>query len=342
LLIGRNGAGKSTVSFALEILQKIARGTNQVADLVKPKDFARGRSDSPMRFELEVELQGILFAYSVAFECPKGWKDLRVFEESLIVDGKAVYTREAAKVVLATTNESKEASFFIDWHLVALPVVQQSREESLSAFKEWLARSLILAPIPSRISGDSNEETLRPNRDAGNLAAWFSGLVAHAPSAYASIGDYLKPLMRDFKDIQNPSVGTDARSLMVQFLNDHGSLKLPFKELSDGEKCFIICGLVLAANEAYGPLLCIWDEPDNHLALSEVGHFTLALRKAFRGGGQFIATSHNPETIRSFSDETTMVLQRRSHLEPTTVRPLSELHLSGDLITLLISGDMDA
>ena len=84
----------------------------------------------------------------------------------------------------------------------------------------------------------------------------------------------------------------------------------------------MICALVLAANDAYGPVLCFWDEPDNYLALAEVGHFVLALRKAFQSGGQFIATSHNPEAIRRFSDENTLVLYRKSHLEPTIVRPL--------------------
>src|SRR2546427_2982048 len=44
----------------------------------------------------------------------------------------------------------------------------------------------------------------------------------------------------------------------------------------------MVCALVLAANDAYGPVFCFWDEPDNYLAPSEVGHFVLALRKAFR------------------------------------------------------------
>ena len=94
---------------------------------------------------------------------------------------------------------------------------------------------------------------------------------------------------------------------MVQFSNDQGSVTLPFEDLSDGEKCFMVCALVLAANDAYGPVFCFWDEPDNFLALSEVGHFVLALRKAFQAGGQFIATSHNSEAIRSFSDENTLL-----------------------------------
>ena len=89
------------------------------------------------------------------------------------------------------------------------------------------------------------------------------------------------------------------------------------------------------------PVLCFWDEPDNYLALSEVGHFVLALRKGFQSGGQFIATSHNPEAIPRFSEESTLLLSRKSHLEPTLVRPVSELQTNGDLVTALILGDLE-
>ena len=74
LLIGENGAGKTTVSFALEILQKIARQKNRVGDLVKPKDFTRGSTDVPMRFEIEVELSSKIYQYAIAFEFPEGFK----------------------------------------------------------------------------------------------------------------------------------------------------------------------------------------------------------------------------------------------------------------------------
>jgi ATPase subunit of ABC transporter with duplicated ATPase domains len=147
--------------------------------------------------------------------------------------------------------------------------------------------------------------------------------------------------MPDLNDIKKPVVGTDSRSLVVQFSNDQGSVSLPFEDLSDGEKCFMICAVVLAANHAYGPVLCFWDEPDNYLALSEVGHFVLALRKAFQFGGQFIATSHNSEAIRRFSDENTLVLYRTNHLDPTKVRPLNEMQFSGDLVGALIRGDVE-
>lgn len=342
LLIGKNGAGKSTVGFALEILQKIARGTSRVDELVKPKDLTRGRTDVPMRFEIQVKLGGLTYEYAVAFDFPLGFKELRVFEERLMVNGNPFFTRELAQVHLARTNSENEARFRLDWHLAALPIVQeQTVNDPLFIFKQWLARSLILRPIPSLIKGDSEQETLQPNTQGTDFGAWFSGLVANSPAAYAKIDHYLKQVMPDFNDIQNPVIGKDSRSLEVQFSNAMGNLKIPFVDLSDGEKCFMICAMVLAANVAYGPLVCFWDEPDNYLALSEVGHFIMALRKAFQSGGQFITTSHNPEAVRRFSEENTLVLYRKSHLEPTNVRPVSELRINGDLVSALIRGDFE-
>jgi len=81
----------------------------------------------------------------------------------------------------------------------------------------------------SLIRGDSEQPTLQPNPQVTDFAAWFSGLLASAPSAYSKIDEYLKLVMPDLKDIKNPVVGTDSRRLVVQFSNDQGSVSLPFK-----------------------------------------------------------------------------------------------------------------
>lgn len=342
LLIGKNGSGKTTVGLALRVLQKIARGTNRVSDLVSLKDLARGRTDVPMRFEIEVELNAKVYEYAIAFYCPKGFKELCVFEEKLTDGGQPVFTREVAQLHLARTYPEGEANLPMAPSLVALPIIQElSQNDPLFIFKRWLARMLILRPIPSLIAGDSTQETLEPNAQVTDFGAWFSGLLTYTPAAYAKIDEYLRHVMPDLKDIRNPVIGKDSRSLFVSFSNGQGSLSVPFEDLSDGEKCFMICALVLAANHAYGPLVCYWDEPDNYLAPSEVGHFVMALRKTFQSGGQFIATSHNLEAIRRFSDENTLHLSRKNHLEPTIVRPLKDLQVNGDLVGALIRDDFE-
>lgn len=347
LLIGKNGAGKSTLVDALEILQSIARGQNEVARLVQPKDFARGRSDVPIRFEIELLIEEKLYQYTLAltlkeFLPSKHFKKLCVFEEELSVEGNPIYSRTEAQIVLHDGPQNRESQFSLDRSLVALPIIQdQSETDPLFIFKTRLALAIVLSPIPKGMTGDAEGETMTPNRDGSNFSEWFTGLLSRYPAAYTSIEKYLKHVMPDLKDFLNEAVGKDAKSMKVRFSKQNADLSISFKDLSDGEKCFFLCAVVLAANEFYGPLLCFWDEPDHYLSLSEVGHFVAALRRSFVNKGQILVTSHNPEAIRKFSNENTLVLDRKSHLEPTSARFVSDLSIKGDLVDALIRGDIE-
>jgi predicted ATPase len=342
LLIGKNGTGKSTIATALEVFQSIGRGINRVGQLVKSKDFTRGRYDVPIRLEIEVLLEEKLYKYVLALELPEKFKELRVFEEQLLVAGNPIYSRKEAQVTIYSSSQNRESQFLVDWHLVALPVIQeQSETDPLHTFKNWLAHIIILAPIPSLMTGDSHGETLQPNRDGANIGEWFSGLLGRYPAAYRDVDKYLREVMPDFQDFLNELIGKEFKSLIVRFAENNATLNVNFQDLSDGEKCFFLCAVVLAANKFYGSVFCFWDEPDNYLSISEVGHFITSLRRSFKDSGQILVTSHNPEAIRKFSNENTFILDRKSHLEPTLIRLLSDIPVTGDLINSLICGDIE-
>lgn len=346
LLIGRNGSGKSTVAAVLSIFQKIGRGTSRIKSLVTPRDFTAGRTDVPMRIELTVALDGVIYQYDVALELPEGFKEIRVLEESLKVDGSATYERKQADVTLLSRGKSKaDAQFRVDWHQIALPLIQERTEKDpLHIFRTWLGQMVILAPQPDRMLGESSDETLQPVADASNFTNWLTGLLGQYPSAYATLENYLRDVLPDMREFRNEVVGSESKRLLVSFEHESKVLTLRFDDLSSGEKCFFLCATILAANRAYGPLFCFWDEPDNYLSLHEVGHFILALRRAFQSRGQILMTSHNEEAILKFSGDNTWVIDRKSHLEPSQVRALSQLRieqkLEGDLIHSLVSGEL--
>lgn len=346
LLIGRNGSGKSTLSAVLGIFQKIGRGTSRVASLVAVRDFTAGRTDIPMRIELTAQLEGKSFRFELALELPDGFKELRVLEESLTVDGSPVYQRQQADVTLTVRAKTKpEAQFRVDWHQVALPLIQERTDKDpLHLFRTWLGQMVILAPQPDRMTGESNDETLQPASDASNFANWLTGLLGQFPSAYSTLENHLRDVLPDMREFRNEVIGSESKRLLVSFENENKSLTLRFDDLSAGEKCFFLCATILAANRAYGPLFCFWDEPDNYLSLHEVGHFILALRRAFQSRGQIVMTSHNEEAILKFSGDNTWVIDRKSHLEPSQVRTLSQLRtdqkFDGDLIHSLVSGEL--
>ncbi|MBM3794264.1 MAG: hypothetical protein FJW31_09375 [Acidobacteria bacterium] len=160
-------------------------------------------SEQPARLEIEVELETRVFQYSIALEFPAGFKEMRVLDERLEVDGSTVYSRELAQVRLGRTK--RETEFRIDWHLAALPIIQeQSESDPLFIFQKWLSHMLILRPAPGLINGDSQAETLQPNIQVTDVGDWFSGVLALAPGAYTHLDNYLKQVMPDFKDINPP------------------------------------------------------------------------------------------------------------------------------------------
>ena len=296
-----------------------------------------------MRFELEVQLDSHLFNYTLALELPERFRELRVLEERLVMDEEVLFSRDHAQVTVRRgSTDRPEAQFSIDWHMVALPVIQDpAAAGALGSFRSWLAGMVLLSPIPKLMSGDAESGTLELDEGAANWADWLSGLLNRFPSAYATLSEHLKQVMPDLAEFRFEPTGKEAKSLLVRFKSEKGQHELPSAALSDGEKCFFLCAVLLAANQSYGPLFTFWDEPDNYLSLSEVSQFVMTLRRGFQQGGQILMTSHNAEAIRRFSDDSTWVMGRRSHLEPSVIRQLQELAPTSDLIQKLIDGDLD-
>ncbi|MBL8878028.1 MAG: AAA family ATPase [Phycisphaerales bacterium] len=338
LLIGKNGAGKSTVLHALQVLQSICRGPNRVRDVIRAKDFARFDKSQPMRFEIDAVLELGRFKYTVSFEWPTDFYEARIVEETLLKDGVSVFTRRQAQV-----QTVGGAEFRLDWHVFALPVINEKPpERSIQDVKAFFATMILLAPIPQMMEGFSEEPATELDRHGLNYASCLRAMLQRKPKAYGEFESFVRNVLPDFSSIENVDRGKEGGSqLIVTFdqQNPHQTLPLDFDVLSDGEKCFMLSAYIAAANAVRArtdpPVVCVWDEPDNHLSLSEVGHFIAAMRKMTNRGGQFIATTHHPETIRKFSDDNTFVLVRKSHLEPTVVKPLSAFSYTGDLIHAL-------
>lgn len=339
VLIGKNGAGKSTVLHALSVLQKIGRGPNRVKNVVSAGDFPRHRKDLPMRFEVDLNLSGTRFKYTVSFEWPPTFFEARISEESLTRDGTVVFTRNQGEVQLAGG-----ASFGLDWHVFAIPVLnERPPARSIQEVRTFFQGLVLLAPIPKLISGFSEGPLVELDLEAKNYASCLRALLQQKPKMYSEFDAFVKEVIPDFSSIENIDRGTEGGSQLVVTFEQpetRKTLTLDFDNLSDGEKCFFLSAYIIAANTVGPPVVCVWDEPDSHLSLSEVGQFIISLRKLVTRGGQFIATTHHPETIRKFSDENTFVLTRRSHLDPTVAKPLSAHNHSGDLIHALVRDEL--
>lgn len=340
LIIGKNGAGKSTLRHALGVFRSICRGRHRVRELIDRRDYTLNRTDIPMRFEIDLTVANKRFHYALTFEYPDHFHEARIGEEKLSVDGTLVFSRERGQVTLP-----KGVTFGLDWHLAALPIINDRPGEGpISQLKSFLASTILVCPAPERMSGFAEEESFELAENAGNFAAWLNGVTSRFPARYADIAHYLRLVIPDFVSFGFPPQPERGKQLIVTFEHEIKGLKrslpLPFSKLSDGEKCFFLSALIVAVNRSDSPVFCLWDEPDSHLSLPEISHFITELRRLSNQGGQFIATSHHPETIRSFSDENTIVFTRQSHLEPTVARPLTEFFYRGNLINALTRGEV--
>jgi hypothetical protein len=291
-----------------------------------------------MRFEIDVSLSGRRFKYAVSFDWPANSREARILDESLSVDGQDVFTRQQAQIHLAGGS-----SFGLDWHVFALPVItERPPERSIQDLKAFLASLVLVAPIPGKMTGFSDQPSVELEYDGVNYASCLRALLDKKPAAYSAFDAYVREVIPDFSSIENADRGKDGKQLMVTFKRskEADSLTVEFDALSDGEKCFFLSAYIVASNAASVPIVCMWDEPDNHLSLSEVGQFIMGLRKMAHRGGQFIATSHHPEVVRKFSDENTIVLTRKSHMDPALPKLLKDFSYSGDLIDALIRDEV--
>jgi hypothetical protein len=309
-----------------------------VDKLILPADFFLHDLSKPMRFEIVVVLSGKRYAYAISFDWPENFREARILEESLSVDGKSVFTRQQAQIQVGTGT-----SFRLDWHVFALPVIDEKPpERTIRDLTKFLGSLVLIAPVPGSMTGFSEQPSSELEEDASNFASCFRGLMESDYSLITPFTEYIQSIIPDFSTIKPEDRGKDGKQYMVTFkkADAQESLVVEFDALSDGQKCFLLSGYIVTSNAAGRPIVCMWDEPDNHLSISEVGQFVMGLRKMANRSGQFIASSHHPETIRKFSDETTIVLTRKSQVDPTLPKPLKEIGYHGDLIDALIRDEV--
>lgn len=339
LVLGKNGAGKSTLFRVLEVFKQIGDGESLAKSLVIKEDFNLSDVKQPIRLEIQVSIDGIKFHYKIVFEYPENFKSPKVKSEILLADGTAVITREDAQVSYLSSS-NKPLEFLVDWHIIALPIIQTKTEKDLvSVFKSWLSKMILLSPIPNYMVGESLGGVPKPNIYATDIGAWATDLFTQYPIVYNCISNYLKRLMPDFYQISNKKTSESSNKLVISFKKERDTLSLDFDKLSHGEKIFVLSAFIIAANEIGACSFCMWDEPDNYISLVEVEYFIADLRQSFQQYGQWIATTHNPETIRAFSSESTFLLSRSSHLEPARVMVLSDkLDNQDDVVEAIKAG----
>ena len=335
LCLGKNGAGKSSLVEVFHIFQKIGEGKSQLSDLIDKSCFNFIKNDLPMQLELEVELQNEQIKYLLLLDFPNDFNACRVIKEQLTVNDIHILDRENGEVSYKTKNNQEIADFFLDWHIFALPIFKPRKQEliSIQNFKNWLANIIVISPIPALMANYQNEQlALKPNYFSDNLNSWITKLFSEKPRSYQYIYEYLNLVFPDLEEIDNSE-----EQLSFKFKgNGEGNLKL--SQLSYGERIFVLWSAILASVKLGLISVCVWDEPENYISLLEIQFYFNTLKQNFDNKALFIATSHNPETIRMFPTDDIFILSRKNHFEPVRLQFISELGIKNDIVDLINAG----
>ena len=337
-LLGKNGSGKTTIFDVVEIFQQIGRGVTSLKDLINEKSFNHGNKHLPIEFELDVMIEKKNFSYKLSIEFPEGFMYPRIKNESLLVDGKAVFQRNGGQ-----TSFNDSSNFLLDWHHIGLPLISvKSDDEPLAIFRDWLKNIIILSPFPRHFSDLSKSESAIVSREGENIIDWARWLLSSNPSLYITIFDFLKFRMPDLKVFKFEVLGRDDKELKFTFEDNNRNFQVDFSQLSDGEKIFFLGATVIAAQMNNETTLCLWDEPDNFVGLKELNHFITAFRKSFESSAskaQLIMTSHNERVVNNFSDHNIFVVSRSSHLSPTRIEVLENISYGSQTIVDAFDND---
>ena len=174
-------------------------------------------------------------------------------DEGLSVDGNPIFTRHHSQIQL-----SGGAAFGLDWHIFALPVInERPGERAIQDIKTFFATMILIAPIPANMTGFSEEPSMELQPDAANYASCLRALLGQKPAAYSVFDSYVKTVIPDFSSIENVERGESGTQLIVKFeqQNPQRSLSVEFKALSDGEKCFFLSAYIIASNTVGSPVV---------------------------------------------------------------------------------------
>ena len=320
LLAGMNGSGKTAILEVLILLQSIGRGEAKIANLIKLDSITAWSSKNELTFKYNVKIDEHIYEYLLLLEKPIDFFQFRVAQESLSCDGKSIYERHLATVTIKGKNP-----FDIDWHSIALPLIStRDLNSPINKFESWLAEMFLLRPIPHLMEEEINHinnNFLSVN--CKNFTNFFMEQMTHDYSLFLDIKKYVKNYMPDFAALKTiPFDRFGQRRLNVSF--DGIKDDIAFSQLSDGEKIFILQGVILGLASRIKNMFVFWDEPDNYLARAEIQNFVRNLRSAFSKNGQIILTSHNEQAALAFSAESSILVQRKNHSSPSSVIPIPD------------------
>ena len=342
LLLGRNGAGKTSVLdvvFALRrLLGEGARITD--TDVFPTRTLTRWQQRNLQVFDIQAVLDADTFVYRLEVEHERATRRAKIHLEKLTGDGGPLFEFREGEVRLFRDNHSEGPTYGSDWSESALARVAPRRDNTrLTRFMEFMRNVMVCGLHPASFRTESTSEGPLLHRDAHNFADWYRHMLQERPDLVPGFTSRVREVIGDLNAIRLEKVGQDTRALMVVFDEGDERYALRFDEISDGQRALIVLYSLIHLAEGQGYTLFL-DEPDNYVALPEIQPWLMALSDACgEAVSQAVVCSHHPELIDYLGGESGLLLQREKSGVVTAGKPeVAELDSGLKLSELIARG----
>lgn len=322
LLIGSNGAGKSTFTDVLHRVVGLAVFGNTVDDEFPQSTRTRWDSRPTQRIEFDVSVKDGVYYYAVEILHDLARETVTLQREVVKYDSRTVFLYEDGTVQLHNNKGKPGAEFAFRGARSFLPQLEARPENTLlTAFLDFLRRVWLLKLNPTRIAPESRGESESLDTDGFNFASWYRHLSLERQEDLPKLFERLSEMLPGFRTLKTVSTGRGGkRELVAVFsFSDSGSkYEIDFDDLSDGERATIILYCLLMDAEGK-PRTLLLDEPENFVGLQLIHPWLVDLADAMRDEGQLFLISHHPEVIDYLAADHPLLFERPGG-GPTIVR----------------------
>jgi len=313
LLVGYNGAGKSSILDLLSSIQDLVVWNKEVTEAFPADTVARFTSSTDQRFEIDIESDAGMYRYALVVTHDLEREEAVIASEEVTLDGKPLYRFANKEVQLYRDDHTPDRS----------PFAFSPRRSFLASLEPkpsftkvaWLRSFLhdiwILRLDPSRMVALSRADNgVFLARDGSNFASWCRWLLQEEPDSLERAREPLGEVITGFLHLRAQTAGR-AKVLVAKFGYPGGKpYDLDFDLLSDGQKTLIVLYVLLHSVLRRATVLCL-DEPDNFVSIREIQPFLVSLSDiADETGTQVLLISHSGEVIDYLGASETIVLER--------------------------------
>lgn len=323
LLIGNNGAGKSTFTDVLHRATGLAVLGNAVEDEFPQTTLTRWDSRPAQRIELDVSTNSGVYHYAVELSHNLALETVTLQREVVRYDSLIVFRYEDGLVQLYNNEGKLGTKFAFRGARSFLPQLEARPENALlTSFLDFLRRVWLLKLNPTRIAPESRVESESLDTDGFNFASWYRHLSQERTEDLPKLFERLSKMLPGFRALKTVSAGKGGQKrelvAIFSFGDPESKYEIDFDDLSDGERATIIlyCLLMDAEGE---PRTLLLDEPENFVGLQLIQPWLVDLADAMRDEGQLFLISHHPEVIDYLAADRPLLFERPGG-GPTIVR----------------------